>query len=107
VPRRIFGPRREKLTNEWRKLHKEELNDLHSSSNILRVKSRRMRLAGLVTRMGREEVHTRFTWGNLRGYHLEETGVDGRIILRWNFLKWKGARIGLICIGIGTVGGHL
>ena len=53
VPRRIFGPRRDEVTGEWRKLHNEELNDLYSSPNIVRVtKKRRMRLAEHVARMG-------------------------------------------------------
>jgi hypothetical protein len=44
VPRRIFGPKRDEATGEWRRLHNEELNDLYSSPNIIRVtKSRRMR----------------------------------------------------------------
>jgi len=52
---RIFGPKRDKVTGEWRKLHNEELNDLYSSPNIVRVtKSRRMRWAGHVARMGEE-----------------------------------------------------
>ena len=55
VFRRIFGRRREKVTGEWRRLHNEELNDLYSSPNIVRViKSRRMRWAGHVARMGEE-----------------------------------------------------
>ena len=53
VLRRIFGPRRDEVTGEWRKLHNEELNDLYCSSNIVRViKSRGMRWAGHVARMG-------------------------------------------------------
>ena len=55
VLRRIFGPRRYEVTGEWRRLHKEELNDLYSSPNIVRViKSRRMRWAGHVARMHEE-----------------------------------------------------
>ena len=55
VLRRIFGPRREEVTGEWRRLHNEELNDLYSSNNIVWVmKSRRMRWAGHVARMGEE-----------------------------------------------------
>ena len=53
VLRRIFGPGRDELTGEWMKLHSEELNDLYSSPNVVRVvKSRRMRWAGHVARMG-------------------------------------------------------
>jgi len=53
VLRRLFGPRREEITGEWRRLGNEELNDLYSSPNIVRViKSRTMRWAGHVARMG-------------------------------------------------------
>ena len=53
VLKRKFWPKRDELTREWRKLHKEELNDLYCSSNIVRVmKSRKMRWAGIVARMG-------------------------------------------------------
>jgi len=53
--RRIFGPWRDEVTEEWWKLHNEELNDLYSSTDILRViKSRRIRWAGHVARMGEE-----------------------------------------------------
>ena len=52
---RIFGPRRDEVTGEWRRLHNEELNDLYCSPNIVRViKSRRMGWAGNVARMGEE-----------------------------------------------------
>jgi hypothetical protein len=53
VLRRIFGPKRDEVTAEWRKLHNEEFNDLYSPPSIVRViKSRRMRWAGHVARMG-------------------------------------------------------
>jgi hypothetical protein len=55
--RKLFGPKRDKVTGEWRKLYNEELNDLYSLPNIVRVvKSRRMRWAGHVARMGEERV---------------------------------------------------
>ena len=55
VLRRIFGTRRDEVTGEWRKLHNEELNELNSTPSIVRViKSRRMRWAGHVARMGEE-----------------------------------------------------
>jgi hypothetical protein len=55
VLRRTFGPKREDVTGEWRKLHNEELYILYSSPNIIRqIKSRRMRWAGHVARMAEE-----------------------------------------------------
>jgi hypothetical protein len=56
VFRRIFVPKRDEVTGEWRKLHNGELSDLYCSFNIVRmIKSRRMRWAGHVARMGGEE----------------------------------------------------
>jgi hypothetical protein len=56
VLRRIFGPKRCEVTGEWRKLHNEELNNLYTSPNIVRVtKSRRMRWTGHAARVGREK----------------------------------------------------
>jgi hypothetical protein len=59
VLRRVFGPKKDEVTGQWRKLHNEELNDLYSlPSIVLVVKSRRMRWAGHVARMGEDrEVH--------------------------------------------------
>ena len=83
VLRRIFGPRRDEVTGEWKRVHNEELNDLYSSSNIVRViKSRRMRRAGHVARMGVERGCTGCWWGNRReGDHWGDLGVDVWIIL--------------------------
>jgi hypothetical protein len=65
--RRIFGPERDEVTGNWRKLHNEEFNGLYSVPNNVRViKLRRMRLAGYVARMGKGDVCTEFCWGNLR-----------------------------------------
>jgi hypothetical protein len=84
---RIFGPKMDDVTGEWRKLHNEGLNDLYSSPNTVRlIKFRTMRLAGHVARMG--EGCTRFWWRNLRERdYWGDPGVDGTVILRWIFRK--------------------
>ena len=90
VLRRIFVLKRDEVTREWRKLHNKELNDLYSSLRIVgAIKSRRMRWAGHVARMGEKgEAYTEFWWGNLRERnHLGDAGVDGRIIIRLIFRK--------------------
>jgi len=64
---RIFGPNRDETRREWRKLHNEELNDLYSSVNIIRVtKTRRMRWVGDVAGVGIGELNTGFWWGNVK-----------------------------------------
>ena len=79
------------VTGEWKRLHNEELNDLNSSSNIIRViKSSRMRL-GKACSTYRGEVYTEFWWGKLmENSHSEDCGIDWRIILKWIFNKWDG-----------------
>jgi len=68
VLRRIFMPKRDEVTGEWRKLHKEKLGDLCSSPNIFRViKSRRMRWTGCVARMGERRGAYRTLVGNTEG----------------------------------------
>jgi len=74
VLRRIFGPTRDEVTGEWRRLHDEELNDLYSSPNIVWViKSRRMKWAGHVARMGEERGVYGSCWGNRRERDTGET----------------------------------
>jgi hypothetical protein len=66
--RRIFGPKRDEVAGEWRKLHNEELRDLYSSLSIIRiVKSRRMRWAGHVARMGEKRNAYRLLVGKPEG----------------------------------------
>jgi len=78
VLRRIFGPRKDEVTGEWRRMHNEELNDLYSSPNMVRViKSRRMRWAGHVACMGEERSVCRVLLGKREGRPL------GRPKRRW------------------------
>jgi len=90
VLRRIFGTRRNEVTGEWRRMHNEELSDLYSSPNIVRViKSRRMRWAGHVARMGEERGCVGSWWGSRRERdHWGDLGVDGWIILGWISRMW-------------------
>jgi hypothetical protein len=61
--RRIFGPRRDEVTGDWRKLHNEELHNLYSSPNIIRmIKSRRMRWTGHVALIGGKNNAYRTLW---------------------------------------------
>jgi hypothetical protein len=68
VRRRIFGPKRDEVTGEWRKLHNEEFHDLYSSPSIIRIiKSRRMRWTGHVARMGEKRNPYRLLVGKPEG----------------------------------------
>ena len=110
VLRRIFGSKRDDVTGEWRKLHNEELNDLYSSPNIVRViKSRRMRWAGQVARICEKIGIYRVLVGKPEGKnHLGDPGLDGGIILRWIFRKWDmGVWTGSNWLRIRTGGGLL
>jgi hypothetical protein len=78
VLRRIFRPKRDEVTGGWRTLHNEELHNLYSSPSILRmIKSRRMRWAGHVARMGRRGMHL--------GYSLKSQKERDH---EWTILKW-------------------
>jgi len=81
VLRRIFGPERDEVTGEWRKLYNEELNDLYCSPNIVRViTSRKMRWAGHVARMGEGRGVYRVLVGKL----------EGKIPLGRPMRRWEG-----------------
>jgi len=85
--KRMFGPERDEVTWEWRKLHIEELNDLYSSPSIVRViKSKRMRWAWHVACMGERRGVYRVLEVKPEGKRpLEDPEVDWRRILRWFF----------------------
>jgi hypothetical protein len=95
VLRRIFGPKRDEVIGEWRKLHNEELHNLYSSPDIIRqVKSRRMRWAWHVARMGEERKVYKVLVGRPEGRR-----ALGRPRRRWE----DGIRKDLREIGLGGV----
>jgi hypothetical protein len=85
VQREIFGHRREEVVGGWRRLHNAELHKLYASSNIIRViKSRRVRFAGHVARIGEMRSAFNILVGKPeRRDHLEDLVVDGEITLEW------------------------
>jgi hypothetical protein len=109
VLRRIFGPKRDEVTGEWRKLHNEELHNLYLSPNIIRqIKSRRMRWSGHVARMG----------GDIKVYKVSVGRPEGKRTLgrprrRWMGSEWILWRLvgcvwsGFSWLGTGTGGGFL
>jgi hypothetical protein len=94
VLRRIFGPKRDEVMGEWRKLHNEELHNLYSSPDISLVKSRRMRWVGHVARMGEER----------KVYKVLVGKPDGRRPLGRPRRRWEdGVRMDLREIGLEGV----
>jgi hypothetical protein len=88
--RRIYGPERDEVAGEWRRLHNKELYALYSSPDIIQViKSRRLRWAGHVARMGERRGAYRALVGKPGGGdHLKDPGIEGRIRLKWILGKW-------------------
>jgi hypothetical protein len=84
VLRRIFGPRRDEVTGGWSKLRNEELHNLYSSPSIIRIiKSRRMRWAGHVARMGRRGMHRGSWWESQKERdNYEDQNIGGCTMLK-------------------------
>ena len=101
--------KRDEGGGERRRLRNEELNGVYSQSTIQVIKSRRVRWAGHVARMGERSSVYRVLVGIPEGKrHLEDPDIDGRIILRWIFRKWEGVvGTGWSWLRIGTGGGRL
>jgi hypothetical protein len=98
----MLKPKREDKRGEWRRLHNEELN-VCISPYVIRANKSRIRRAGNSARMG--ELHAGFCWGSLRERdHLEDIGVDAKIILRRISRRWDGGH-GLNWLSIGQVAG--
>ena len=108
VLKRIYGSKRDEVRGEWRKLHKEELNDLYSSPNIVQV-NKSMGWAGHVACIGENRgVYRVYVGKPEEKRRLVIPGVDGRIILRCIFGKWDvGVWTGSIWLRIETGSGHL
>jgi hypothetical protein len=90
VVRRIFGPKRDEVTGDWRKLHNEEIHNLYSPNIIRMTKSMRMRWAGHVARRGRRGMHIGYWWEKQKEKnHYKDQDVGG-----WMTLKWILDRMG-------------
>jgi hypothetical protein len=95
VLRRIFGPKRDEVTGERRKLHNGELHNFYPSPDVnRRIKSRRMRWAGHVARMEEGRNVYRFLVGKFEGKnHLKDQGVDGRMGSKWTLERLVGGGV--------------
>jgi hypothetical protein len=102
VLRRIFGPSRDEVTGDWRKLHNEDLHFLYSSPIIIRqIKSRRMRWTGHMARMREERNVYKVLMGKPEErHHLEDQGVDVRMESEWILGDWL-RECGLDPVGSG------
>jgi hypothetical protein len=91
VLRRIFGPKRDEVTGELRKLHNEELNDLSFTTDIRIMKSRINEMGGAWSSCGRQvRCMWCFVWETCGKEALEDLDVNGRVILSLIFRKWHG-----------------
>jgi hypothetical protein len=105
VRRRMFGPQTDEVMGGWRQLHNWEFHTFYFSPNITMIKSQRMRCVGHVACMGIIRSVYTFRLASMKGrnYHLQEQGVDERIILKWILEKWNLRMLtGLTWIRIGT-----
>jgi len=100
VLRKIFGPMRDKVTGEWRRIHNKELYGMYYSRNIMWVnKPRKMRYVGHVGNMGESRYAHKVLVGKLRERdHWKDLGIGGKLILKCRMLIW---------LRIGTNGRHL
>jgi hypothetical protein len=92
VLRRIFGLKRDEVTGDWRKPHNEDLHNMYFMPNTLRMmKSRRVRWAGHVARMGRRGMHIGYWWESQKERdHYEDQDVGGWKILKCILERWDG-----------------
>jgi hypothetical protein len=95
VLRRIFGPTRDEVRGEWRKLHSGKLHNLYSTPDIIRqIKSRRMRWAGHVARIEEGRKCARFWWESPKERnHLKDRGVEGILGSKWTLGRLSGGDV--------------
>jgi hypothetical protein len=104
---RIVVPMKDEVIGGWRKLHSEEVRNLFSLPNIMRmITSRRMRLSAHVACMGRRGIHIGCWWEKQKARdYKEDLYLGGRIILKWILEKYEVVWTGVIWLRIGISGG--